>query len=369
MNILISAKYTAPKSGSFIASCVRLGRHLRANGDDVMFIFPENEHNVAENSWVDWLKREDFCVYFADNGMSELQEILFLKNIISKHKIDILHIHFGMLHHAAVYHRKELNVKLLVHDHMDFVDTESYIKQKVENALRSAVYRKNSVAVASVNPQKNSTYIFARHWFVPNGLPFERNIEKTASKEEVRTCLGVAPNEKICLFLGWDLHRKGLDIAVKAVNELRKTAPEVILGVVGTDGHFGKVCERFIFEATGIDPHSSWIKYLPSTEDMFAYYRAAEVFLSASRAEAFSYGILEAVSQNIPVVVSDIKGTSWCHRYTKTVVYATEDYKACANAISSAISLGRRESNAEAIVRDYSIEKWCNRITEVYKSL
>lgn len=237
---------------------------------------------------------------------------------------------------------------------------------ETEGSLR---YRKNGIAIASVNPQKDQAYCFARHWYIPNGLSLLRNVPHSASREECREELGIAPQERICLFLGWDVHRKGLDIAVKAVSKIRKTDPTMLLGIVGIGDPPNPDRMKFILDTTGIDPESSWIRYLPSREDMFAYHRAADVYLSASRSEAFSYGILEAISQNTPVVVSDIKGTSWCHEYIKTVVYPTEDADACAEAIKKALSMGHDSSNAQDIVVSYSVQKWCDQMIEVYRDL
>lgn len=274
-----------------------------------------------------------------------------------------------MFHNEAVTHARELGVKVLIHDHMDFAAGTNLIKQKILCAAQSVFYRKNNVAIVSVNPQKNSAYIFSKHYYVPNGLSLIRNITHSQTRDEVRTALKINPDEKLCLFLGWDVHRKGLDIAVKAISEIRKTNPDVILGIVGLGDPPSNERLRYIQDSTGISPNSSWIKYLPSREDMFAYHRSADVYLSASRSEAFSYGILEAISQNTPVAVSDIKGTSWCHSYSKSVVYSTEDYKACANAICHALTLGYEKSNADEIVQNYSIKKWCQQIVDIYKAL
>lgn len=319
MNILIAADYATPASGNFIASCVELGRALNRNGDKIAFIFPESSNTLAEHSWIHWLKREGHAVYLVRRNITGDEVIHFLRPIIAEHNIDILHIHFGLFHHIAVYRRKELGVKVLVHDHMDFPAGCSTVKQKLQCAARSLLYRKNGVSVASVNCQKNQAYCFAQHWYIPNGLSLIRNVPCSASREECRTELGIAPHEKICLFLGWDLHRKGLDIAVKAVNKIREADPNILLGIVGIGDAPNSDGKKFILDTTGIDPESPWIKYLPSREDMFAYHRAADVYLSASRSEAFSYGILEAISQNTPITVSDIKGTSWCHPYTKSL--------------------------------------------------
>lgn len=369
MNILIAADYATPASGNFIASCLELGRALKQRNDNLTFILPENQNTLSQNSWVHWLERNGFSVYLTSKDLSGAQILTLLKSIISKHQIDILHIHFGLFHHIVVTHAKELGIKVLVHDHMDFSAGENPIKQRIRCIAQSLRYRKNRVSVASVNPQKNHAYVFAKHWYIPNGLSLIRNIDHSASREDVRSEINIGSDKKVCLFLGWDVQRKGLDIAVKAVNEIRKNDPNVILAVVGMGDPPSWERLRFIQDSTGLDPHSFWIHYLPSREDMFAYHRAADAYLSASRSEAFSYGILEAISQNTPVAVSDIRGTGWCHSYTKSVVYPVEDYNACADAIEKALALGRSESNADEIVRDYSIENWCRQMIDIYKSL
>ena len=369
MNILLAADYATPASGNFIASCVELGRTLKKSGSSLTFVFPESKNTLCENSWVHWLKREGFPVYLISKDKTDNQIISFLQTVTEKHKIDIIHIHFGMFHHAIISHAKDLGVKVIIHDHMGFAAGINPIKQRLRCAALSAVYRKNKIGIVSVNSQKNSAYFFARHWYVPNGLSFIRNVPQSASREDMRLKLGINPDEKMCMFLGWDLHRKGIDIAVKAINEIRKNNPEMLLGVVGIGNPPDRDCLQFIRESTGIEPNSSWIRYLPSCEDMFAYHRAADVYLSASRSEAFPYGILEAISQNTPVAASDIKSTEWCHRYSKAVVYPTEDPNACADAIKQAVSMGNSPSNAEEIVETYSIEKWCTRMIRIYEQM
>lgn len=369
MNVLIAADYATPASGNFIASCVDLGRALKNTGNDLFFCFPQSPNTLSENSWVNWLKREGFKVRLAPMDRTEKENFAFLKSAIETYKIDILHIHFGFFHHTVTTFANELGTKIVVHDHMDFSAEGNVLKQKIRCIFSSLVYRKNKITVVSVNPHKDRAYVFARHRYVPNGLSLVRNVSVSATREECRSEMGIAPDEKMCLFLGWDLYRKGLDVAVKAVNEIRKDNPKMLLGVVGIGSPPHQGCLNFINERTGIDPNSEWIRYLPSREDMFAYHRAVDVYLSASRAEAFSYGILEAISQNTPVAVSDIKGTSWCHIYDKAVVYSTEDAKACADAINEATALGNAPSNYKNLVDEYSIDKWCEELLRIYAEL
>ncbi len=369
MNILIAADYATPASGNFVASLVELGRLLKREGSTLTLIFPENHNTTSEDSWVNWLKSEGHTVYLASREQTEEEQLSLLRSVIGAHNIDILHIHFGMFHHAVMSHTKELGVKILVHDHMDFPAGANMKKQRLRCAAQSLRYRLLGVAIASVNPEKDSAYFLAKHWYAPNGLSLERNVTHSATRDEVRAELGLAADESMCLFLGWDLYRKGLDIAINAVAEIRKSYPKMLLGVVGVGNPPSEACRRFIKEHTDIDPNSDWIRYLNSREDMFAYHRGVDVYLSASRSEAFSYGILESISQNTPVAVSDIKGTSWCHSYSKAAIYSVESVTECAQAILHALEMGRAESNANDIVSAYSIEKWCNRVNEIYYNL
>lgn len=184
----------------------------------------------------------------------------------------------------------------------------------------------------------------------------------------MRNKLGLKDKQKLCLFLGWHLHTKGVDIAFKAIEKISKTNPDIVLGVVGFSGTPSEKNLNSIKEFTGVDPHSSFIKYLESTDDIFAYHKAADVYLSASRTESFSYGALEAISQNTPLVVSDIPGTIWTYGYDKVFVYPPEDYNLCASAIEKAIKLDRNApSNSDEFIKKYSIENWCKEIKAVYK--
>lgn len=308
-----------------------------------------------------------------DISDSNEKQLLFLKAIIRDENIDILHIHFGLFLNFAVRNRDELNVKIIVHEHMEYPAGKSRLFQAMKYARKSFIYRKRRLGIICVNRYVDMAHFGAKHWFIPNGLSLKRKqlLNQTISREECRKLLGVADNEKLVMFLGWDLYRKGLDVAVKAVNECRKTNPDVVLGIIGL-GEMPNPNQKgldYISERTDISPFADWIRYLPNTEDMFAYHRAADVYLSSSRSEAFSYGILEAISQNTPIVVSNIKGTRWSKQYSKSYTYPVEDYRRCAEAIKSALETQSMVSNREWVCAEYSIDRWCDRIMSVYHDL
>ena len=372
MNVLILADYRTPKSGNFIASILDLGIEMRKKQNKMIYLFPKNRENGY--SWCKWIEEKGFKVVLFDDTQSEKVKLKKLKSIVNKYEINVIHSHFGYLHKLLLLQHSVIgkHIKILFHDHMDFSEKLSVRKQKLNIIKNSLLYRIFDTYVISVMQKKDHSYWLAgkkRHWYVPNGLSLHRAERDNRSQEEIRAEIGLDCNEQMALFLGWDLHRKGLDIAIKGIKKYREKNANLKLGVIGA-GH-GKPYERtqIFLKENGCDPNENWIVYLNDYEDIFALNKAIDLYISASRAEAFSYGILEAISQNNPVVVSDIEGTSWSWQYNKCVVFKNEDADACAIALKKAVELGKRSSNYQEIIKKYSSQIWCEKIMDIYKEI
>ena len=369
-NILIAADYSAPRSGNFIASMLDLAEALRAAGRQTVFLFPERSKNA---SWTVWLASCDFPVFFLKENATGEESLSQIRELVARHGICLIHLHFGLLVTQLLPVYQSLGVKLVIHDHFDFVTTSGQLRQRLSVIKKALLYRRYNAYCISVMEKKNRWYWLTgrkRHSFIINGLSLRRAEQDTLTREERRQEIGLKPDEKLALFLGWDMVRKGLDIAVKAVEVYRRTDPSLKLGVIGVgkDGKPSAQAERFL-RSRGIDPNTDAVIYMHSYEDIFALNRAADCYISSSRAEAFSYGILEAISQNTPVVVSDITGTSWCWEYDKSYRYAVEDPDDCARAFREALTAGRAPSNWQALTVKYGNEVWCKRILDVYRQL
>lgn len=368
MNVLIAADYRPPCSGNFIASVLELAERMQSCGNKVCFMFPDN--GKGGYSWSKWLEESGFSVQLMDMNISDSDKIAFLHKTVSENKIDLIHTNFGFCHRLLVTRRKELNnVKVLIHDHMDFSAEEKLNKQRLWNAMRSALYQFYGIGIVSVMEKKYRSYLFTskkRNWYIPNGLSLRRNVPRELTRAERRAQLGIGGDQKLCLLLGWAMYGKGVDIAVKAVAHLRQKDPSVHLGLVGFSDCPSERALQWIREHTGIEPVCDWIHFFPSTEDMFSYHRAADVYLSASRMEAFSYGVLEAISQNVPVVASDVEGTAWAEEYSKCLIYPVEDAHRCAEAIEAALPRREEVSNQDVLMQRYGIDNWCKQMMKIY---
>lgn len=368
--ILVAAGYNAPQSGNFIASLLDLAEAVKEQGGQTVFLFPVQRDGCT---WVEWIKSRGFRVCFLENGKTPAEKIAAVKELIALYSIRLVHLHFGYLESLLLPIHESLGVELVIHDHFDFVSNLSQVRQRLSTMKKAVLYRRYHAYCISVMEKKNRWYWPAgknRHSFIINGLSLHRAERDELSAEERRREIGLRDGEKVALFLGWDLLRKGLDIAVKAVEIYRKTDPSLKIGVIGagSDGKPSQRTEEFLRER-GVDPYSDAILYMHSYEDIFALNRAVDCYVSSSRAEAFSYGILEAISQNTPVVVSDITGTSWCWGYDNCFRYPVEDPVACAEMLSMAIARSRAPSNYQEFVRQFSNEIWTKKILSVYRQV
>ena len=365
MNVMIAATYSAPKSGNFIPSVIALGRLITRNGGTAVYVVPE------ERDWADWIRKEGFdIVITGKQTMKSDNQIELLKQLIEKYQIDIIHLHFGMFHHVATHHTKELkDVKIIIHDHMGFSPHSNMLKQRLLLIVHSLEYVLKGISLIAVQKKKAESYLLLRKkWYIPNGLSLERNIDYSMTREECRETLGVKPSDKVCLLLGWDMKRKGFDIALKAIKKCRKMDSDIVLGLIGLgQGAPDNNTREFMARETpDIDPDEPWIKYFNNYEDIFAVYRAVEVYLMASRNEGLPYSVLEAISQDTPIVVSDIHENRFAKSYSNSYYYPVEEIDACAEAIMKAMKTGFIETNSAEFLKKYGVDEWCQRILEVY---
>lgn len=366
MNVLFAFDYGAPKSGNFIPSLLDLAGKIRENGGQPVFLSRKIEPERCH--WVDWIRSLGYPLLTLDPDKSILEQF---QTLVQEYRLDIIHIHFewngGLLSKNA---RALRPARIIIHDHMGF-NNQHKLRQRLRNLYYSLQYRLHGVYLVAANRQKARSFALCRHWFVPNGLSMLRYTDDPRRNE------GRTPGDNVwnapavnhelrCLFLGWHPRFKGLDVAMKAVYILRQRGVNIVLCILGFEHGMSTAKQAFLENATGLSIHTDYFRYLKSEEDMFSVHRAMDVYLSASRVEAFSYGLLEAISQNVPVVVSDIPGTKWSAAYSKSFFYPVEDAEQCANALEKAIAVRGDPSNAAELVARYSVDKWTQKMLEIF---
>jgi glycosyltransferase involved in cell wall biosynthesis len=111
-------------------------------------------------------------------------------------------------------------------------------------------------------------------------------IERYSAAPESRSTSGFT-----ALWVGQADHRKGLDVALRALSLARQRVPELTLMVAGVPARNG-------YE--GVE----WLGVVPPDEIVRAY-RRADVLLFPTRYEAHPLVVLEAMAAGLPLIVSD----------------------------------------------------------------
>ncbi|MBQ6420738.1 MAG: glycosyltransferase family 4 protein [Clostridia bacterium] len=370
MNILVMANFKAECSGNFINSLLALGEKAHSLGWQMTYMFPLRDDGT-QCPWTDYMRDRGFEVITYSETMTQKETEDFLVSVVEKYGIDLIHSHFSCLATILLWNKTlHDNVRILFHDHMDFVPDQPVFGQIRKQLKTAKRYREYGIGVISVMKKKHRGYFCVpNRWYIPNGITYQRNVKRSLTREEKRAQLGIGPEDRLCLFLGWDIYRKGVDIAIKAALKAREQGAPLIMGIVGFGADPKEEYLSRIRAVLGFDPMAEGIRFLESEEDMYALHRAADVYLSASRTEVFSYGILEAISENVPVVASDISGTRWCLKYSKSIKFPSGNIEKCADALIKAGSLRDLPSNRDLLTDRYSIDVWTQRVTEVYKEM
>jgi D-inositol-3-phosphate glycosyltransferase len=124
-----------------------------------------------------------------------------------------------------------------------------------------------------------------------------------------RAALDLPQDRPVLLFVGRIQPLKGLDVAVRALAELRDQSAVLVAvgGPSGLDGQVEEAKVRLLAEELGVDDRIRWVApqphYLLST-----FYRAADVVLVPSRSESFGLVALEAAACGTPVVAAAVGG-------------------------------------------------------------
>lgn len=368
--ILLISDYAASYRGNFIPCIEALGDHLLSYGFGkekarMVYMFPEPAKMQA---WAETFARKH-TTYFISRSFNSrhftMEDIATLRHILKTEHIDLIHTHFVFYNYVLclAHHTFARYIPIIGHFHNQFSipkTRSAWLKRwVVEHTYTRIIGVSKSVAEGV----KHSTHC-TNVGYITNAIAFER----LNSYEQI--CLKDNPSQYVVLMAGWPALVKGVDIAVKAIKKLRTEKDFDVKLCIMQSGDFEQT-KRCIQYAIGEMP--TWIQLLPPREDIATYYNAADVFLSASRTEAFSYCLVEAAYCTPMVVSSDIPGPNDL-LIDGMKLFLSESVEATAETIYQQFILSYsekdtiRQQRKRFVQECYSLDKWCQQIVEEYSN-
>ena len=111
-----------------------------------------------------------------------------------------------------------------------------------------------------------------------------------------------------------------------------------------------------------------------SVRDVNILYDNTITFIQASRRETFSYAVCEAVFAGLPVISSSIPGLEWAQEIPTVLFFKKEDidglYECMKKIVNETWLPDEQEiANSRAVIKNkFSLNIWCEKIIEMYKS-
>jgi D-inositol-3-phosphate glycosyltransferase len=135
----------------------------------------------------------------------------------------------------------------------------------------------------------------------------------SVSQAEGREALGIAPDEKVILYVGRFDPRKGIETLVRAVGQSKVRGDEKLRLIIGGGSRPGESDgrERERIEAIVQELGLASITHFPgrlSPDVLPNYYAAADVAVVPSHYEPFGLVAIEAMACGTPVIASDVGG-------------------------------------------------------------
>lgn len=361
MKVIHISNYFAAFRGSFIHQLELLGERIVDSGGEMIFIFP---YRAKEIEWCKSLC-EKYRVYFVSciNRKNKNKVLRELKEIVNTEKPDIVHSHFDG-YDVSITKATSKSVVKFYHRHNEF-DISKLCWYKKIYAL--ATIRKNMTYLKKrgysiftskdmLNEFLNKKYVLPeKSNVIINGIATKRldeivDIEKIYDKPVIFSIIG-----------NWD--RKGGDIIFNAIEKINSNEIKVYLASI--------VSKEFIKEKCGYIP--KWLIDLDITDNINQYYSMANIFVSASRKETFSYALAEAVYCGLPCISSYIGGVQWAKELPNVKFFLNEDVEELIikilDTIDNPINENEISISKEIIKEKYSEYTWCKNIYSYYIKL
>lgn len=301
--VLIVCDFAAYQPGTFLAAQIQIGQAVRERlGLDYRLALPER---AVGRKWLQEIEGAGFEYTFLPSKARN--RVASLMSYALDVQARILHSHFTWFDLDCLYVGRRTGAAVIWHIHNGLAGYP--IRQRLSDVLKARIMARGCEAVVACSEHVGKDALrrgfpAKRVQVVRNGLLLQQFGRPARNRAAVREQLGINPNSFLVLSFCWPPARKGTDVLLQALLRLYDIEPDRFAAVlVGYSGLRAYVESR-------LRTCPPWLSTIPPVEDVASLLGAVDVFVSAAREEGFSYAVGEAMASALPVVGSDIPGTS-----------------------------------------------------------
>jgi glycosyltransferase involved in cell wall biosynthesis len=366
--------FSTPHSGGFISSLKSLVAYAKTKKFRVVLIFPEAARNTR---WACQMLAEGYIVYFLPPNQSMVAIVKIIKGIAEIEKAKIIHTHFSNYNFPAsiaalLINWKKEKVRTIWHFHSDWRIRLTLVRRIKDFILFKLLG--HYVYGISVSEDIKENIVSRgmpreRIYYVPNGFDINRVISSTKTSAAIRRELGIPEGKTVFLAFGWAPITKGVDLLLAAFEAFAMQSADVVLFLVGADA-----MKQYIEQWT-CGTRRDWLVLSEPRENVADFYKASDVFVSASRSEGFPYSVTEAMAAKLPIVSSDIPALTWARNVEGVVFFESCNVDSLVQAVQTVIEWSEEDrihktlANSTFVDSNYSLDKWDENIIKTYISI
>ena len=317
MKILLISDVYFPRVNGVSTSIRTFTEQLQLLGHMVHLIAPDYGIKTEDENWITRVAARS--IYFdPEDKLMKYGEIMKLLPSLKSQQFDLMHIHTPFVaHYAGLKLGKLLQIPVVETYHTFFEDYLHHylpwIPSFAARGLARFISKKqcNQVAaiVAPSQPMLDvlRTYgINTRAEVIATGL--QAHSFAQANGDAFRQHYGIALERPMLLYVGRVAFEKNIHFLLKMVKVLSEMMPEVLFVIAGEGP--AEASLRSAVSTLGIEQNVQFIGYLDREKQLNACYKAADIFVFASKSETQGLVLLEAMAQGTPVAAIAELGTA-----------------------------------------------------------
>ena len=380
MNILFISDVFFPRVNGVSTSINTFATELRALGHQVTLIAPSYTDEDKQEEWI--VRVPSHKIYFdPEDRLMNFGKLKALLPWIRDKHFDVIHIHTPFTaHYVGIHFGKKLDIPVVETYHTFFEDYLHhylpFIPQFISRKLARTISRRQCNAVDGiVSPSKPMLDVLKQYGIktpaevVATGL--DESSFASVDGEHFRMSHDIPLAQPMLLFVGRVAHEKNIGFLLEMHVELIKKHPDALLVITG-EGPAEESIKHSI-DKLGISNKVRMIGYLDRGHELIACYKAADIFVFASKSETQGLVLLEAMAQGTAVVAIAELGTKSILIEGEGVLIAKDDINDFADKVSILLSDAPKRQMIGEKGRQYAQEKWgagvlAKKVAKFYKS-
>src|SRR5688572_13470635 len=284
-------------------------------------------------------------------------------------KVDVLHVQTPFVAHwLGIKAARALRVPVVETYHTFF---EEYLHHyvpllpaSIARALARTFSRRQCNAVdAVVAPSRQLADVLERYGVarrietIPTGLNLDEFEHGDGAAFRAR--FGIAADRPVMLLVGRVAHEKNIGFLLRVLGEVVLPVPEALLVIAG-EGPALAGLRRAAADA-GLANQVLFVGYLDRRGPLLDCYRAADVFVFASRTETQGLVLLESLALGVPVVSTAVLGTKEVLANAAGAVVVQEDVAEFAAAVTRVLTEPALRAKLASAGREFVEQHWSSR--------